>query len=111
MKNRNIGMPGNMNEIMRQAQKMQKDMQKLQAEAEAKEFEVTAGGGAVKVVVNGKKELIKIELSESIVDKDDIEMLQDLIMAAVNEANRTADEAIGKEMSKVGGGLNIPGLF
>lgn len=104
-------MPGNMNNMLKQVQKMQKEMEKTQAEVEAREFETTAGGGAIKVVVNGKKELISITLDESVVDPDDIEMLQDLIIAAVNEANRAAEEAVGKEMGKLTGGLNIPGMF
>lgn len=103
--------PGNMNNMMKQVQKMQADMQKMQGELEVTEFEASAGGGAIKAVVNGKKEVISIDLNESIVDPDDIEMLQDLILVAVNEALRTADEAMNKGMGKLTGGMNIPGLF
>lgn len=103
--------PGNMNNMMKQVQKMQADMQKMQAELEVSEFEASAGGGAIKVVVNGKKEVLSIDLNESIVDPDDIEMLQDLIIVAVNEALRTADEAMNKGMGKLTGGMSIPGLF
>ena len=106
-------MPGgmNMNAMMKQVQKMQEDMAKTQADLEEKIFEASAGGGAIHVKVNGKKELVDIKLEESVVDPEDIEMLQDLIMVAVNEALRTADEATQKEMGKVTGGLNMPGLF
>ncbi|MBN2898600.1 MAG: YbaB/EbfC family nucleoid-associated protein [Clostridia bacterium] len=103
--------PGNMNNMMKQVQKMQADMEKMQREIEEKEFEASAGGGAVTAKVNGKKELVSIVLKEEIVDPDDIEMLQDLIMVAVNEALRVADETASKEMSKLTGGMNIPGLF
>ena len=95
-------MPGNMNQILKQAQKMQDNMQKMQQELEAKEFEVSVGGGAVTVKVNGKKE---------VVDPDDIEMLQDLVISAVNEALRKVDDAQSSQMSKMTGGMNIPGLF
>lgn len=108
-------MPGgggfNMNSMMKQVQKMQDDMSKLQGEIEVKEFEATAGGGAVAVKVNGKKEITSIELKPSVVDPDDIEMLQDLIMIAVNEALRSADEAMSNAMGKMTGGMNLPGLF
>lgn len=90
---------------------MQADMQKMQEDLEVKEFEASAGGGAIKVTVNGKKEVVAIELQESIVDPDDIEMLQDLILVAVNEALRSAEEAMNKGMGKLTGGLSIPGLF
>ena len=100
-------MPGNMNNLLKQAQKMQENMQKMQAELEAKEIESSVGGGAVTVKVNGKKELIKPE----VVDPDDIEMLQDLVLSAVNEALRSVDEMQASQMSKVTGGMNIPGLF
>lgn len=103
------GMPGNMNNLMKQAQKMQKKMTDMQEELEAKVVEATAGGGAVKVKVTGKKELVAVELAEEVVDPDDIEMLQDLIIAAVNEAMRQADEMVNGEMSKITGGMNIPG--
>ena len=106
------GIPGgNMGNMMKQVQKMQKNMEKMQAELEEREYETTAGGGAIKVKVNGKKELLDIALDEAIVDPDDIEMLQDLIIAAINEALRTADSEMNKEMGKLTGGMNIPGLF
>lgn len=101
---------GNMNNMMKQVQKMQEEMLKAQAEAEEKEFDVTVGGGAVKVTISGKKEITAIELEESVVDPDDIEMLQDLLISAVNEAFRKADEAMNDSMGKVTGGLNIPGF-
>ncbi|WP_105618912.1 YbaB/EbfC family nucleoid-associated protein [Vallitalea okinawensis] len=103
------GMPGNMNNLMKQAQKMQKKMADMQEELDAKVVEATAGGGAVKVKVTGKKELVGVELAEEVVDPDDIEMLQDLIIAAVNEAMRQADEMVNGEMSKITGGMNLPG--
>ncbi len=100
---------GNMGNMMKQAQKMQKEMMKLQEEIEQRTVEASAGGGAVTVVITGKKEVKSITLNPEIVDPDDIEMLQDLIMAAVNEAIRQADEMAAKEMSKITGGLNLPG--
>ena len=105
-------MPGNMNNLMKQAQRMQRQMEESQRELETKEFTAAAGGGAVQVTVSGKKEVLKVVLSEEVVDPDDIEMLQDLIMAATNEAMKQADEANAAMMSKMTGGLGgIPGLF
>ena len=104
-------MPGNMNQILKQAQKMQDNMQKMQQELEAKEFEVSVGGGAVTVKVNGKKEVLDVTMKPEVVDPDDIEMLQDLVISAVNEALRSVDEMQASQMSKVTGGMNIPGLF
>ena len=104
-------MPGNMNQILKQAQKMQDNMQKMQQELEAKEFEVSVGGGAVTVKVNGKKEVIDITIKPEVVDPDDIEMLQDLVISAVNEALKKADEETSNKMGKLTGGLNIPGMF
>ena len=100
-----MGMPGNMNNLMKQAQKMQRQMEESQKELETKEVTGTAGGGAVKVTVNGKKEVLKVELSEEVVDPEDIEMLQDLIMAATNEALRQIDEISQAQMSQLTGGL------
>mgnify|MGYP004596144977 FL=1 len=100
-----MGMPGNMNNLMKQAQKMQRQMEEGQKELEAKEFSAKAGGGAVEVTVSGKKEVLKVQLSQEVVDPDDIEMLQDLIMAAANEALRMADEANNELMGKMTGGL------
>ena len=104
-------MPGNMNQILKQAQKMQDNMQKMQKELEAKEFEVSVGGGAVTVKVNGKKEILEVNMKPEVVDPDDIEMLQDLVISAVNEALRKVDDAQSSQMSKMAGGMNIPGLF
>ena len=100
-----MGMPGNMNNLMKQAQKMQRQMEEGQKELEAKEFSAKAGGGAVEVTVSGKKEVLKVQLSQEVVDPDDIEMVQDLIMAATNEALRMADEANNELMGKMTGGL------
>lgn len=111
MAKRRQQMPGNMGNMMKQVQKMQAQMQKAQEDIENQEFTASAGGGALKVKVNGKKELISIDIDEDVVDPDDVEMLQDLIIAAVNEAMRTADETMNKEMGKLTGGMNIPGLF
>lgn len=99
------GIPGNMNNLMKQAQRMQRQMEEGQKEIETKEFSAKAGGGAVEVVVSGKKEIVKVVLSEEVVDPDDIEMLQDLIVAATNEALRQADEANAALMNKMTGGL------
>ena len=106
-----MGMPGNMNNLMKQAQKMQRQMEESQKELETKEVTGTAGGGAVKVTVSGKKEVTKVELNEEVVDPEDIEMLQDLIMAATNEALRQIDEISQAEMSKLTGGLGGLGGF
>ena len=99
------GMPGNMNNLMKQAQKMQRQMEVTQKEMEEKEYEATAGGGAVTVKVSGKKEVTAIKIAEEVVDPDDIEMLQDLIMAATNEALRQMEEASASNMSSLAGGL------
>ncbi len=100
---------GNMNNLMKQAQRMQKQMEETTKELEEKEVTASAGGGAVEVTVSGKKEVVKIKLAEEVVDPDDIEMLQDLIMAATNEAFRKIEELSQSEMSKITGGL--PGGF
>ena len=99
------GMPGNMNNLMKQAQRMQKQMEEKTKEIEEKEWEASAGGGAVKVKVSGKKEVVAVELAEEVVDPDDIEMLQDLIMAATNEALRMMEEESAEAMSQIAGGL------
>ena len=96
------GMPGNMSNLMKQAQRMQRQMEESQKELETKEFVAKAGGGAVEVTVTGKKEIAKVKLSEEVVDPEDIEMLEDLVMAAANEALRMADEANAEVMSKIG---------
>jgi DNA-binding YbaB/EbfC family protein len=100
-----------MNQMLKQAQKMQEQMMKMQEELEAKTYEASAGGGAVNVKISGKKELMEITLSEAVVDPDDIEMLQDLIISAFNESIRKANEAMEKGMERAKGGLSIPGLF
>jgi len=105
------GMPQNMNNMIKQAQKMQQEMLKAQQEIEEKEIEASAGGGAVSVKVSGKKELLELTISPEVVDPDDIEMLQDLIIAAVNEGMRKADDMSAQQMSRLTGGMNIPGLF
>ena len=99
------GMPGNMANLMKQAQKMQRQMEESQKELEEKEFTAKSGGGAVEVTVSGKREITKIKLSEEAVDPDDIETLEDLIMAAVNEALRQVEEESSKKMGNLTGGL------
>ena len=100
-----MGMPGNMNNLMKQAQKMQRQMEENQKALEEKEFTATVGGGAVSVTVSGKREITKVTLSEEAVDPDDIEMLEDLIVAASNEAFRRAEEGSSQGMSQLTGGL------
>ena len=99
------GMPGNMANLMKQAQKMQRQMEENQKELEEKEFSAKAGGGAVEVTVSGKKEIIKVKISEEAVDPDDIETLEDTIMAAANEALRKVDEENSQNMNKLTGGM------
>ena len=106
-----LGNMGNMGKMMKQAQKMQQDMAKLQEEIALKTVEATAGGGMGIVVANGKQEIQKVEIKPEAVDPDDVEMLQDMIMAAVNEAIRKSQDMVASEMSKITGGLKIPGLF
>ncbi|WP_024622599.1 YbaB/EbfC family nucleoid-associated protein [Metaclostridioides mangenotii] len=107
------GMPGggNMNQLMKQAQKMQENMQKAQEELESKELEASVGGGAVTVKINGKKEIIDIKIKPEVVDPDDIEMLQDLVLSAVNQAIKSVEDIQANQMNKLTGGMNIPGLF
>ena len=110
------GFPGfggaNMNNLMKQAQKMQKDMAKLQEELQQRTVEASAGGGAINVIASGKKEILEISIKPEVVDPEDVEMLQDLVMAAVNEALRKADDMVNSEMGKLSGGLGgFPGLF
>ncbi|WP_077369365.1 YbaB/EbfC family nucleoid-associated protein [Anaerosalibacter sp. Marseille-P3206] len=102
---------GNMGGMMKQVQKMQKQMAELQAQLEEKEIEASAGGGAVVAVANGKKQIVSITIDKEVVDPDDVDMLQDLVLAAVNEALRNAEEYVSNEMGKITGGMNIPGLF
>ena len=99
------GMPGNMNNLMKQAQRMQKQREESQKELEVKEYTAASGGGAVEVTVTGKREITKVKLSEEVVDPDDIEMLEDLVMAAANEALRKAEADSAAVMSKLTGGL------
>ncbi|MBK1813498.1 YbaB/EbfC family nucleoid-associated protein [Clostridium sp. YIM B02505] len=102
---------GNMNNLMKQAQKLQKDMEDMQKDLENKEFEASVGGGAVVVKVNGKKEIKSINIKPEVVDPDDVEMLEDLVLSAVNEALRKAEDETANKMGKLTGGLNMPGLF
>lgn len=99
------GMPGNMNNLMKQAQKMQRQMEETQKQLEEAEVTATAGGGAVEITVSGRHEVTKVKLAEEVVDPDDIEMLEDLIMAATNEALRKIDENSQKAMGAITGGL------
>ena len=100
---------GNMNNLMKQAQMLQKKMEEAQKEAEIEEFEASVGGGAVSVRVNGKKEVLAIKIKPEVVDEDDVEMLEDLVLSAVNEALRKAEEETSSKMSKLTGGMNMPG--
>jgi DNA-binding YbaB/EbfC family protein len=97
--------------IMKQAQQMQAKMARVQQELETKEVEATAGGGMVTARANGKQQLLDLKIEKDVVDPEDIEMLQDLVLAAVNEALKKSQEMIQSEMSKVTGGMNIPGMF
>jgi len=107
------GAPGGMNmqQMMKQAQKMQKQMAEMQEELASKKLEVSSGGGAVKITINGEKQITDLIISPDVVDPDDVEMLQDLVMTAVNEAIRQIDEAANSQMSKITGGISLPGLF
>ncbi|AND83298.1 YbaB/EbfC family nucleoid-associated protein [Clostridium tyrobutyricum] len=107
----NFGGGGNMNNLMKQAQKMQKQMQDMQEELTNKEFSATVGGGAVTATVTGKKEIKSIKIKPEVVDPEDIEMLEDLILTACNQALKNADEQSAEDMKKLTGGLNIPGMF
>ena len=102
---------GYLNNLMKQAQKLQKEMEQAQQELETKEFEASVGGGAVLVKVNGKKEVLSIKIKEEVVDPDDVEMLEDLVLSAVNEALKKAEEETANKMGKLTGGMNIPGMF
>ena len=104
------GMP-NMNNMMKQMQKMQREMEETQSKLEETEFTATAGGGIIEVTVNGKKELVSVKIEKEAVDPDDVEMLEDLILVAVNDALVQVTEKTEKEMAKFTGGMNIPGLF
>ncbi len=102
---------GGMNNMLRQAQKMQMEMEKAQTEMEEQIVEASAGGGMVTVKITGKKQLTEVNIKPEAVDPDDVEMLQDLIMVAVNDAIKKADEMMQEKMGKITGGINIPGLF
>ncbi len=107
------GMPGGMNQaaMMKQAQKMQQEMLRMQEEMENKTFSATVGGGMVTATVNGKHELQNLQINPEAVDPEDVEMLQDMVIAAVNEAMRAADTDSANSMSRLTGGLNLGGLF
>ena len=107
------GMPGGMNQaaMMKQAQKMQQEMLRMQEELETKTYTAAAGGGMVKAEVNGKNEVVSLSINPEAVDPDDVEMLQDMVIAAVNEALRTAESDKANQMSRMTGGLNLGGLF
>jgi DNA-binding YbaB/EbfC family protein len=101
----------NMQSMLRQAQKMQEDMAAKQEELNAREYDVSAGGGVVKVKINGKKEILSIDLAPEIVDPDDIETLSDILVAAVNEAIKRVETTNSQEMDKITRGMNMPGMF
>ena len=107
----NQGGAQNMNAMIHQAQKMQDEISELQEEIEAREFSATAGGGAVQVVVTGKKSIKSLTIQPEVVDPEDIEMLQDLVISAINEAINNVEETTETEMSKITGGVSLPGLF
>lgn len=105
------GGPQNMNAMLRQAQKMQEDMAALQEDLDAREYDISAGGGVVGVKINGKKEILSINIEPEIVDPDDIETLSDILVAAVNEAIKRVDDTNNAEMSKITGNVGFPGMF
>lgn len=106
-----MGGAGNMNAMLRQAQKMQEDMEALQADLDAREYDISAGGGVVALKINGKREILSIDIKPEIVDPDDIETLSDILVAAVNEAIKRVDDTNSAEMAKLTGSVGIPGLF
>lgn len=101
---------GSMNKMIKQAKQVQEQIVKMQEELQQRELEISAGGGAITVRVNGKQELLSIKINPEVVDPEDIEMLEDLVMAAVNEGIRQSQEMVSTEMAKITGGFNIPGL-
>ena len=105
------GGPQNMNAMIRQAQKMQEDMEALQAELDEREYDISAGGGVVGVKINGKKEILSIDIKPEIVDPDDIEMLTDILMAGINEAIKKVETVNAEEMQKITGAMGFPGLM
>ncbi|MBR2650663.1 MAG: YbaB/EbfC family nucleoid-associated protein [Clostridia bacterium] len=104
------GGPSNMQSVLKQAQKMQEDMAAKQAELEEREYDISAGGGVVNVKINGKKEILSVKLSPEIVDPDDIETLEDLVVAAINEAIKKVEAVSAEEMQKITGSMGIPGI-
>lgn len=105
------GGPSNMQSMLKQAQKMQEDMANMQAELEEREYEVAAGGGVVGVKINGKKEILSVKIDPEVVDPDEVETLEDLIVAAVNEAIKRVEAVSSEEMQKITGSMSIPGMF
>lgn len=105
------GGPSNMQSMLKQAQKMQEDMAAKQEELEAAEYEISAGGGVVGVRINGKKEILSVKISPEVVDPDDVETLEDLIVAAVNEAIKKVEGISSEEMQKITGSMGLPGMF
>ncbi len=105
------GGPQNMNAMIRQAQKMQEDMEALQADLDAREYDISVGGGVVGVKINGRREVLQIDIKPEVVDPDDIETLSDLLVAAVNEAIKRVEETNNAEMQKITGSIGMPGLF
>ena len=105
------GGPQNMNAMIRQAQKMQEDMAALQEDLDSREYDISAGGGVVGVKINGKKEILSIDIQPEIVDPDDIETLSDILVAAVNEAIKRVEDTNSQEMAKITGSIGMPGLF
>ncbi len=105
------GGPQNMQSMLRQAQKMQEDMQEKQAELEAQEYEIAAGGGVIHVKINGRKEILSVKIAPEAVDPDDVETLEDLICAGVNEAIKKVEAVSAEEMQKITGNIGLPGMF
>ena len=103
--------PSNMQQMIKQAQKMQEDMAAKQEELEAREYEISAGGGVINVKINGKKEILSVKIEPEVVDPDDVETLEDLIVAAVNEAIKKVEATSSEEMQKITGSMSIPGMF
>lgn len=102
---------GNMSEMLKKAQKMQEEMAATQAELAEREYEVSAGGGAVKVKINGKHEILALDIQPDVVDPDDVEMLSDILIAAINEAIKKVDTVSEEEMAKISGQMGLPGMF
>ncbi|AAO34729.1 YbaB/EbfC family nucleoid-associated protein [Clostridium tetani] len=102
---------GNINNLMKQAQKFQQQMEEMQGQLENKKFQASVGGGAVTAIANGKKEIVDIRIKPEVVDPDDVEMLEDLILSACNEALKKAEHETANEMKKLTGGMNLPGMF